>query len=105
MIIGRPKGREHYTCSLSNEYYKNQCKNPPDYYILFEFIEVPDDYVFVPALDKYDRLEKVCYLFHHKIVRYYIEHNLDPDTPWWWFDDPALHELVDKLAQRIKDTQ
>lgn len=102
MIIGKPKAGQYYTCSISDKYYENQCKNPPDYYSLFDFHHVPDDYVFLPEVAKFNKLEKVCYLFHHKIVRYYIEHNLDPDTPWWWIDDPELHVLANSLADRIK---
>jgi hypothetical protein len=108
MILGKPKGGQHYTCSLSNKYYENQCKNPPYYYDIFEFVKVSDDYVFIPEIKKYDKLEKMCYLFHHKIVRYYIDHKLDPDIPWWWYEDTALHELATHLAYRIlkvKDTQ
>ena len=104
MILGKPKNKDHYTCSLSNKYYENQCKNPPDYYSLFDFHQVQDDYNFVPDVKNYDKLEKVCYLFHHRLVQYYIANKLDPDTPWWWYDDPELHELANRLAQKIKDT-
>jgi hypothetical protein len=104
MILGKPKGRSNYTCSLSDKYYENQCKNPPEYYTVFEFEQVSDDYVFKPDLKKYDKLEKVCYLFHHRLVQYYIEHDLDPDTPWWWYDNAELHTLANRLANKIKDT-
>jgi len=104
MILGKPKGKKNYTCSLSDKYYENQCKNPPDYYSLFEFHQVSDDYIFTPDVKNYDKYEKVCYLFHHRLVQYYDEHRLDPDTPWWWIDDIELHKLANKLGQRIKDS-
>ena len=76
-------------------------KKKPDFYDVFQYHHVYTDKTFTELNNELDQSHPMT-KFHISIVNYYKANELDPDIPWWEYNDPELEAIGDTFRNTIK---